>query len=351
MEKTVEILAKTFDQSQEGSVIADMKKEGQPLIYCNDAFCEMTGYSKEEVIGKNCRFLQGNDRDQAALVTLRSELKKRRPTRVVLRNYKKNGQLFYNRLSISPILNDEGETVYYLGIQNDVTDLFLLKDRVLDTENEKQVLMSEVHHRVKNNLAVMAGMLDLELAQEDKITALEKSRLRLQSMAMIHEGLYNEDGLHKIQFNNFIERIVSDIDLIQDKRDLKLQYHLEIEEVILNVNQAIPLSVILSELLNNVYKHAYPNQEYGNVTIYISLGDADNVTLEVRDSGIGYIEEKFQRVDRMGFRMVEQLTSQLGGTFEIESESAHSGTVGRVKFKRSDIAGSSQSKRINMATG
>jgi len=170
-------------------------------------------------------------------------------------------------------------------------------------------------------------------------------------MAMIHEGLYNEDGLHKIQFNNFIERIVSDIDLIQDKRDLKLQYHLEIEEVILNVNQAIPLSVILSELLNNVYKHAYPNQEYGNVTIYISLGDADNVTLEVRDSGIGYIEEKFQRVDRMGFRMVEQLTSQLGGTFEIESESAHSGTVGRVKFKRSDIAGSSQSKRINMATG
>ena len=165
MEKTVEILAKTFDQSQEGAVIADMKKEGQPLIYCNDAFCEMTGYSKEEVIGKNCRFLQGNDRDQAALVTLRSELKKRRPTRVVLRNYKKNGQLFYNRLSISPILNDEGETVYYLGIQNDVTDLFLLKDRVLDTENEKQVLMSEVHHRVKNNLAVMAGMLDLELAQ------------------------------------------------------------------------------------------------------------------------------------------------------------------------------------------
>ncbi|MEQ8523893.1 PAS domain-containing protein [Gracilimonas sp.] len=347
MVEKVRVLAKFFDQSLEGVVIANMKKADQPLIYCNDAFCKLTGYSREEVIGKNCRFLQGKDRDQAALVTLRSELKGKKPCKVVLRNYKKSGELFYNNLSISPLLNEKGEAEYFLGIQHDVTDLFMLREKIQDTEKENQVLIGEVHHRVKNNLAVMAGMLDLELAQQNKISSLEKSRIRLQSMAMIHEDLYNEDGLHRIQFNKFISKFVSKIDLIQEKRNLKLQYHLDVDEVILSVNQAIPLSVILAELLNNVYKHAYPNKEYGDVTICLSKNIEKEVSLEVRDRGVGFGKENMEgRFNKMGFTMVSQLTSQLNGKFDIKKCSEDCSTVVLVKFKQKDVAGSSQSKRI-----
>ena len=348
MEK-VQVLGRAFDQSLEGVVIADMMAPGQPLIYCNDAFCDLTGYERGEVIGNNCRFLQGEDRDQAALMKLRSDLKDEKACISVLRNYKKNGELFYNRLSVSPLYNEKGEAQYFLGIQHDVTDLFMLEDKILETEKENQVLIGEVHHRVKNNLSVMAGMLDLELAQQDKFSALEKSRIRLQSMAMIHEDLYNEDGLHKIQFNKFIEKFISDIDLIQEKRNLKLQYHLDIDEVILNVNQAIPLSVIFAELLNNVYKHAYPEREYGDVNIRLSLSECKCVTLEVRDKGVGFSREVLDsREQKMGFTMVSQLASQLGGEFDIRNCNADSASAGLIKFRQKDASGSSQNSRISL---
>lgn len=348
MIETLKVLAKTFDQSLEGVVIADMKAEGQPLIYCNDSFCKLTGYSREEVIGNNCRFLQGKDRDQAALVTLRSMLKAEMSCKVILRNYRKSGELFYNSLSISPLFDEDGGVEYYVGIQHDVTDLFVLQDKIQDTREENQVLMGEVHHRVKNNLAVMAGLLDLEMTQNDGVSALEKSRIRLQSMAMIHENLYNEDGLNKIQFNKFIEKFISELDLIQNKQNLKLQYYLEMDDVILNVNQAIPLSVILAELLNNVYKHAYPDKEFGEVTVSLNLDDDNQVNLEVRDRGIGFSNQVLEKnFDKMGFTMVSQMTTQLNGHFDVSNCSANSATIVRIKFTQKDVAGSSQSIRIH----
>ena len=347
MLKDLKGLTRAFDTSLEGIVIADMKEEGEPLIYCNEAFLKLTGYSKEEVIGYNCRFLQGNDRDQAALVTLRSMLREKKPCKVVLRNYKKNGELFYNNLSLSPLLDGQGKIEYYIGIQHDVTDIFLLHDKVRETKRENEALLGEVHHRVKNNLAVMAGMLDLEITQQDTISALEKSRIRLQSMAMIHEALYDENGLHKIRFDKFIEKFISEIDLIQNKQNLKLQYRLELEKVTLNVNQAIPLSVILAELLNNVYKHAYPDKEYGDVTVRLKMDDEMRVTLDVKDFGVGFSPDELNgNFDTMGFLMVSQLTSQLRGDFEIINCKASNGSVVKIMFKQMAISGSSQAKRI-----
>lgn len=193
----------------------------------------------------------------------------------------------------------------------------------------------------------MAGMLDLELAQQDTVSALEKSRIRLQSMAMIHEALYDENGLHKIRFDKFIEKFISEIDLLQNKQNLKLQYRLELEEVTLNVNQAIPLSVILAELLNNVYKHAYPDKEYGDVTVYLNKYDEMSVILEVKDHGVGFGQEELNgNFDTMGFLMVSQLTSQINGDFEIIDCKECNGSVVKVTFKRMTMSGSSQSKRI-----
>jgi len=197
----------------------------------------------------------------------------------------------------------------------------------------------------------MAGMLDLEITQQDTISALEKSRIRLQSMAMIHEALYDENGLHKIRFDKFIEKFISEIDLIQNKQNLKLQYRLELEKVTLNVNQAIPLSVILAELLNNVYKHAYPDKEYGDVTVRLKMDDEMRVTLDVKDFGVGFSPDELNgNFDTMGFLMVSQLTSQLRGDFEIINCKASNGSVVKITFKQMAISGSSQAKRILVET-
>ncbi|WP_297061090.1 GAF domain-containing protein [Thermosynechococcus sp. M3746_W2019_013] len=108
--------------STNGIVITDYRQPDNPVIYANPAFERMTGYRAMEVIGKNCRFLQGGDRQQPGLEMLRNAIKKGQSCRVVLRNYRKNGQLFWNELAISPIYNEFGEITHYIGIQSDVTE-------------------------------------------------------------------------------------------------------------------------------------------------------------------------------------------------------------------------------------
>jgi len=92
-----------------------------PIVYANKAFATMSGYSQEEVVGKNCRFLQGDDRDQEARTALREAIDACQPVEVTLRNYRQNGELFYNHLAITPLFDHEGNLIYYLGVQYDVT--------------------------------------------------------------------------------------------------------------------------------------------------------------------------------------------------------------------------------------
>ncbi|MTI88511.1 MAG: hypothetical protein FH748_11135 [Balneolaceae bacterium] len=245
-------------------------------------------------------------------------------------------------------MDEDGNATHYVGIQDDVTELFMLKAEMENVKEEKQVLMTEVHHRVKNNLAVVGGMLELEMGREEKKKALEKSRIRIKSMAMIHEDLYSEEGLSKIKFNRFIRRFISQVDMIQDSRKLKLNYHLNLHPVVLTINQAIPLAVIFAELLNNVYEHAYPNQETGSVHISLFENSNIGITLQVKDFGIG-VGEQFsnERSSNMGFIMARQLTNQLKGKLDIGTNPEDNATIAEIRFLKKDVSGSSQKHRIH----
>ncbi|MFT4309696.1 MAG: PAS domain-containing protein [Candidatus Woesearchaeota archaeon] len=113
----IELYKKAMDSASCGITISDALQDDIPLIYANEEFLKMTGYSKEEVIGRNCRFLQGNDNKQPQLKKVRDSLKKGLPCKVTLRNYSKDGKLFYNELRLSPIHDNEGIITHYVGIQ------------------------------------------------------------------------------------------------------------------------------------------------------------------------------------------------------------------------------------------
>lgn len=116
-----QILTKILDSCVNGVTLSDPDLEDMPLVYVNQAFEIVTGYSQEETIGKNCRFLQGTDHDQEDLPRLREAIKNRQPVEVTLRNYRKNGELFYNHLAITPLFDSNGKLLYYLGVQYDIT--------------------------------------------------------------------------------------------------------------------------------------------------------------------------------------------------------------------------------------
>lgn len=125
------ILCTILDSCVNGVTLADPDMEDLPLVYANNAFAVMTGYTQEETIGKNCRFLQGDDQKQEEKGVLRDAIKNAQPIEVTLRNYRKTGELFYNRLAITPLFDSEGRVLYYLGVQYDVTKQVLAEKEII----------------------------------------------------------------------------------------------------------------------------------------------------------------------------------------------------------------------------
>ncbi len=130
---------KTLDTCGDGIILTDPNRNDNPIIYCNRQFSKLTGYSSKEIIGKNCRFLQAHDTKQPEVLIIREAIKRKEKLKITLRNYRKDGSMFWNELSLSPIHGDRGELLYYIGIQNNVTK----KVQTQMQQREKILLLEE----------------------------------------------------------------------------------------------------------------------------------------------------------------------------------------------------------------
>lgn len=135
-----QVLSKILDSCVNGVTLADPDQEDLPLVYVNKAFEQITGYTLEETVGKNCRFLQGNEHDQAGVQQLRDAIKNRKPVEVVLRNYRKNGELFYNHLLVSPLFDSHDNLLYFLGVQFDITPKIRAEEEIKSLKEQLAVL-------------------------------------------------------------------------------------------------------------------------------------------------------------------------------------------------------------------
>jgi PAS domain S-box-containing protein len=136
------VLTQILDTCVNGVTLTDPDLEDSPIVYANKAFEDICGYPQEEIVGRNCRFLQGTDRNQPELDKLRAAIKKGEPIEITLRNYKKNGELFHNRLNVKPLLDDKGRVVYFLGIQYDITDQVNYKKEIDDLSSKLAIVAS-----------------------------------------------------------------------------------------------------------------------------------------------------------------------------------------------------------------
>ncbi|MFC4634594.1 PAS domain-containing protein [Dokdonia ponticola] len=180
----LELRNRALEAAASGIIIADALHPDLPIVYCNKSFTKITGYEKEEILNKNCRFLQNNDRDQAQIKTMSMAIQQSEPCRVTLRNYRKDGTQFWNDLTITPIKDKTGKTTHFIGIQNDITrqkNAELLKDDTRDvlkliTESaELSVIGHKIIEAIENQIPTCATILSVRNRKTDVLEPVSES--------------------------------------------------------------------------------------------------------------------------------------------------------------------------------
>lgn len=207
--------------------------------------------------------------------------------------------------------------------------------RALD---EKEVLIKEIHHRVKNNLAVISGLLELQMGySDDKYSeqVLLESKRRVQSIAMIHEKLYQNENLSEINFQTYIRELLDVIVYSVDPGDKTIDLDLKIDQIHLGIDQAIPCGLILNELVSNAYEHAFKENDSGEVMVEF-LRNGNKIHFKVSDDGIGMPTNGDGNQGSLGLTLVNALVKQLEGELKIDTSAGTSFLIQFEKDHQSD---------------
>jgi two-component sensor histidine kinase len=198
---------------------------------------------------------------------------------------------------------------------------------------EKEVLLKEIHHRVKNNLQIISSLLSLQsMHVKDKgaVEMLRDSQSRVRSMALIHERLYKSEGLVKINLAEYIRDLSGYLLRSYETKPDAIRLKLSADDVLMSIDTAIPCGLILNELISNSLKHAFPGKRGGEIRIGFHSDDEDRFVLTVGDNGIGFPEDLDLRSTKsLGLQLVNALTDQLEGSIELDRRG---GTEFKVTF-------------------
>jgi PAS domain S-box-containing protein len=246
----------------------------------------------------------------------------------------KNGELIPVNLSWAIIQHDEEEekAIYVAG---DITSLKQAEQKISESLEEKNVLLAEIHHRVKNNLAVISGLLEMQawnVDDKDTIKVLRDSQLRIQSIALVHEKLYKNDNFADVRIADYIRGLVQGIADSFKGSDREIRVEYRCEDIRMNINQAIPFSLLINESIVNVYKHAFKGKKNGMIEIVLKRED-DQIRLVIEDNGSGLPEDMDQKTESsLGMKLIDTLTRQIEGTYELTNREDAPGTRFQVSF-------------------
>jgi PAS domain S-box-containing protein len=305
------------------------------FVYMNHALARITGYDKRELLGlAHYHYMDKSSADKV-FTTFNNVYKTGKPDRGVdWEITRKNGEKRFVEASVS-LKNDlSGKPDGFRGIVRDVTERRRAADQIRESLREKEVLLTEIHHRVKNNMAVISSLLSMQsdYVKDEAYKALfRESENRIRSMAMIHEKLYQNETFSSIEFGAYTRELAQSLNdsLRPDKSEITV--HVEAEEVFLDITTAVPCGLILNEILTNSFKHGFRGRNSGKIRLSLVKLD-ELIVLTVSDNGVGMpSEEEIASKGSLGMTLIFGLSMQLGAEMTIEGDK---GTTYTLKFHR-----------------
>jgi len=344
-----ELLKSTFEASRNPLIITDNSLPDNPIIYSNQAFIDLCGYDMSEVIGKNCRFLQGDDSDQQVIKKLRDAVKKGEFARVTLKNYKKDGTAFWNDLVMSPIKNQKGETTHFVGMQLDVTSRIeaeqnlLAKSEQLEKSNQElEQFTYATSHDLQEPLRMVNSYLQLinkrygDSLDEDATTFLgfategaERMQDLINDLLILSRVSNDQSRFHEVNMASIVERAISNLKMSIYESHAKI----DIGKLPNMRVDPIQITQLFQNLIGNGIKYC---QKGTSSHIKITAEKLSNeYVFSVSDNGIGIAENHFNRIftifqrlhtrseypgTGVGLSICSKIVNRHGGKIWVESE-------------------------------
>lgn len=230
-------------------------------------------------------------------------------------------QLIALDINLFPIIINN-EVVEIAAIATNITNELQKQQQLQSLVHENEILMKEIHHRIKNNLQVISSMINLQTQKEDNTqvrNVLKDTQNRVLSIAMIHQMLYQNKNYSSINITNTILLLVQNILHSFNRTDIKIQY--ELEDIILDVNTAIPISLIINEIITNVLKYAFPENYEGNKEVLIQLKRIQtDILLSIKDTGVGIPKQNLNQIIHTDFIIIRALVEQINAKMQVNSD-------------------------------
>jgi len=316
------ILQLSFD------AIVEVNSAGK-ILDCNKRATDYFGYCREELTDMHVSKLGSTHKNKLHTNILSQFTATENEVREQFFQ-KKDGTIFPAEVNTKKYVA-EGETRLITFIR-DISDRKKKEKKLRQSLEEKKVLLIEVHHRVKNNLAIITGLLQLQADHSHNLKSKEsllEISTRIHAIALVHEKLYQADSYSQIRLDKYVNEIISGITKAFNKDATNINIKKDIAPISLNINQAIPCGLLLNELLTNCFKHAFPAKDKGRINIKI-LEVNNFVTIKISDNGKG-LPQNFDNLKEksLGFTIIDQIVNQLNGSLRIDS---NNGSCFEIKF-------------------
>ncbi len=327
--------AAAFKATRMPMLITDPQQPDNPIIFCNEAFAKLTGYSRDELIGRNCRLLQGPETDRNAVAQLRDAIADERDISIDILNYRKDGSSFWNALFVSPVRDANGDVIYFFASQLDFTTIKSKEKDLAEARNSaerevarrthdlsealkaKTLLVHEVDHRVKNNLLTIASIVKLQARMSE--TDLVKRTLfsvlnRVEALSTVQRKLFTSADLGRFDVSDFAKDLIEDLVGALKRDDIRVI--VDLSPVLVPAVKASPLALIINELVLDAVRRGLSD---GGGDIHLQVRRTNGhflirVTDTVTPVSVNPEEEAFGKL------MLETCAKQLGAKIVREVE-------------------------------
>ncbi|MGB8216909.1 MAG: PAS domain S-box protein [Candidatus Methanoperedens sp.] len=319
-----------IDNMQEGVFILQDGK----VQFVNESFARTAGYSMEEIPGRDfLDFIAPEDKERVIGIYSRRLAGENVPKEYELKILKKDGARIITNVNVE-LIKYRGRAAS-MGTIKDITERKRAEEKIEASLKEKEILLREIHHRVKNNMQIISSLLGLQaesIKEEKYLEMFRDSRNRIMSMYIIHEKLYRSRDLEKIEFNEYIRDLANGLLQSHGVEAGKVELNINVGDTSLGIDFAIPCGLIINELITNSLKYAFPDGRKGKISISLHTLDKNMFKLVVSDNGVGFPSDvDFRKTESLGLRLVTILAeNQLHGKIDLDRTG---GTEFTIKFK------------------